>query len=103
MENNSNRRNFLKTTTAAAGAAALSSTIARSAHAQGSDEIKFALVGCGGRGQGASQNIFKTDGNTKLVAVADAFHKKASDAVSNLSKKFKDKVDVPADRIFSGI
>ncbi|TWU07965.1 Gfo/Idh/MocA family oxidoreductase [Stieleria varia] len=102
MENNSNRRNFLKSTTAAAGVAALSSTIARTAHAQGSDQIKFALVGCGGRGQGASQNIFKTEGNTKLVAVADAFHKKASDAVSNLSKANPDKVDVPADRIFSG-
>lgn len=102
MENNPNRRNFLKTSTAAAGAAALSSTIARSAHAQGSDEIKFALIGCGGRGQGASNNIFNTKGNTKLVAVADAFHGKASSAVNNLAKRHKDKVDVPPDRIFSG-
>ena len=102
MDNNSDRRSFLKTSTAVAGAAALTSTIARTAHAQGSDEIKFALVGCGGRGQGASNNLFKSGGPTKLVAVADAFHKKASDAVNNLSKRNKDKVDVPPDRIFSG-
>lgn len=102
MENHSNRRGFLKTSTAAAGAAALSSTIARTAHAQGSDEIKFALVGCGGRGTGASANLFESGGPVKLVSVADAFNNKASDAINNLSKKYQDKVDVPPDRIFSG-
>lgn len=104
MENHPSRRNFLKTSTAAAAAgAALTSTIARTAHAQGSDEIKFALIGCGGRGQGASQNIFNTKGNTKLVAVADAFDGKASAAIQNLSRKNKGKVDVPADRKFVGL
>ena len=104
MENQPTRRNFLKTSTAAAAAgAALSSTIARTAHAQGSDEIRFALIGCGGRGQGASQNIFNTKGNTKLVAVADAFDGKASSAINNLSRRNEGKVDVPADRKFVGL
>ena len=44
MQNDSNRRNFLKGSTAAAAGAALTSTIARTAHAAGSDEIKFVLV-----------------------------------------------------------
>ena len=48
MQNDSNRRNFLKGSTAAAAGAALTSTIARTAHAAGSDEIKFVLIGCGG-------------------------------------------------------
>ena len=103
MENQPSRRNFLKTGSATAAGAALTSTIARTAHAQGSDEIKFALIGCGGRGQGASQNIFNTKGNTKLVAVADAFDGKASAAIKNLDRKNKGKVDVPADRKFVGL
>ena len=108
MENQPSRRKFLKTSTAAAAsAAAVSSQIARTAHAQGSDEIKFALIGCGGRGTGASINIFKTKGNTKLVAVADAFENKATGVIDTLKKrekgKFADKVDVPAEHIFTGL
>ena len=49
------RRNFLKGTTAAAAGLTLSS-LARSAHAAGSDKIKMALIGCGGRGNGAAEN-----------------------------------------------
>ncbi|MEO1528566.1 MAG: Gfo/Idh/MocA family oxidoreductase [Planctomycetota bacterium] len=108
MENQPSRRNFLKTSTAAAATgAALTSTSARTAHAQGSDEIKFALIGCGGRGSGATINIFESGGNVKLVGVADAFDGKASGLVNTLKTrnkgKYADKVDVPADRIFSGL
>ncbi len=48
------RRDFLKTTGVLAAGATLAGTlgVGRSAHAQGSDLIKLALVGCGGRGQG---------------------------------------------------
>ncbi len=102
MEKDSTRRNFLKGTAVTAAGAALSSTIARTAHAQGSDEIRFALIGCGGRGSGASENIFKTKGNVKLVACADAFPGKISSAINSLSRKYADKIDVPADRMYSG-
>lgn len=103
MDNHPSRRNFIKTGTAAAAGAAFTSTIARTAHAQGSDQIKFGLIGCGGRGNGASVNIFNSGGNTKLVAVADAFEHKASSTINSLSKRFKDKVDVPADQKFVGL
>ena len=89
MEKDSTRRNFLKGTAVAAAGAALSSTIARTAHAQGSDEIRFALIGCGGRGSGASENIFKTKGNVKLVACADAFPGKISGAINSLSQEVR--------------
>lgn len=102
MENDSTRRSFLKTSTAAAAGAALTSTIARTAHAQGSDEIRIALVGCGGRGSGASQNIFNTKGNVKLVAMADAFQNKISSAHASLSRKNADKIDCPPERQFAG-
>ncbi|HEX2475559.1 MAG TPA: twin-arginine translocation signal domain-containing protein, partial [Lacipirellulaceae bacterium] len=44
------RRHFLKTTSALMGGAMLgaNSAIASSAHPSGSDEIKVAVIGCGG-------------------------------------------------------
>ncbi len=97
------RRSFLQTSTVAATGLAASTNIARMAHAQGSDEIRFVLIGCGGRGTGASANIMNTKGNVKLVAVADAFGKKARGAIAQLKKKYPDKVDVPEDRIFTDL
>ena len=99
----SNRRGFIKKTTTVAAGAAAASSIANMAHAQGSDEIRFVVIGCGGRGSGAAKNIMNTKGNVKLVAVADAFGKKASNSVRALSRAFPDKVDVPEDRIFTGL
>jgi hypothetical protein len=42
--------------------------IARSAHAAGGDEIKIAMIGCGGRGTGAVVNCFDAEKNVKLPA-----------------------------------
>jgi len=104
MQNDSTRRTFLKSSTAAAAGAALASTVAKTAHAAGSDEIRFVLIGCGGRGTGAARQIFATKGNTKLVAVADPFSQKAAGALNALSRgDGKDKVDVPQERIFGGL
>ena len=102
MQNDSTRRDFLKTTSAAAGAA-LTSTVARTAHAAGSDEIRFVVVGIGGRGSGAAANIMSTGGNVKLVAVADAFENKAISSVGALNRRFPEMVDVPPERMFTGL
>ncbi len=103
-QNDSTRRTFLKTSTAAAAGAALTSTIAKTAHAAGSDTIRFVLIGCGGRGSGAAAQIMNTKGNVKLVAAADPFEAKAKSALKRLSKgDNKDKVDVPDERIFGGL
>lgn len=103
MTETPSRRNFLKTSTATATGIAVASQIARTAHAAGSDEIRFVVIGLGGRGSGAAANIMETKGNVKLVAVADAFGKKASNQLDALKKKYPDKVDVPEDRIFTGL
>ncbi len=103
MPNDTTRRSFLKNTTAAAAGAALTSTIARTAHAQGSDTIRFGLIGCGGRGSSAAGQIMNTKGNTKLVAVADPFPAIASLKLKGLQNKFKEKVDVPTERFFDGL
>ncbi len=99
----STRRTFLKTSAVAAAGAALVGSMSRTVHAAGSDEIKFCLVGCGGRGSGAADQIMNTKGNTKLVAVADAFQDKAARAVKNLADRHDEKVAVPADNVFSGL
>ena len=68
----STRRDFLKASTAAtAGLGFLPN-----AHAAGSDTIKVGLIGCGGRGTGAAENICEAAGTTyniKIHAMADMF------------------------------
>ncbi len=104
MEKQPSRRTFLKSSgTVAAGAALLSSSVARTAHAAGDDVIRFVVVGCGGRGTGAADQILNTKGNVKMVAVADAFAGNASRTVEAMATRHRDKVDVPADQIYSGL
>lgn len=95
----SDRRAFLKAGTVAAAASALPSRL----HAQvaGSDEIKIALVGCGGRGTGAAAQSLNVAG-TRLVALADAFPDNVEGAYESLKKQFGDRVDVPQERRFNG-
>jgi len=102
-KNSSTRRNFLKTSAVTVAGTALAGSISRTAHAAGSDEIRFCLVGCGGRGTGAADNIMQTKGNVKLVAVADAFQQKAEGVVGRLTERHKDKVAVSPDHVFSGL
>jgi predicted dehydrogenase len=112
----SSRRSFLKTTSALMGGAMLSANarIARSAHISGSDEIKIALIGCGGRGIGAASQALATKGKVTLWAAADAFEdnvKAALDSIKNDVDRgkrdgdplYKDaKIDVPKERQFAG-
>ena len=102
------RRNFLNSSTLAAGAAATGAlNIARSAHAAGSDVIKIALIGCGGRGNGAVANCLNVQNvlneRIKLVAIADAFEDRAAAALANLKKDHSAQVDVPSERVFVGL
>ena len=75
------------------------------AHAAGGDELKIALIGCGGRGTGAVANCFEACANVKLVAVADAFADNAQEPPGELRKdpKIAAKVDVPEERVFVGL
>jgi myo-inositol 2-dehydrogenase/D-chiro-inositol 1-dehydrogenase len=98
------RREFLKTSSILTAGAVAANTlnIARSAHAAGDDEIKIALIGCGGRGTGAAEQALSTQGKVKLVAMADAFRDRIDQAFTHLSTVKKDLVDVPEERKFVG-
>jgi predicted dehydrogenase len=95
------RRTFIKTSSGLAVAGGLS--IARTAHAAGSDVIKIALIGCGGRGTGAALNALNTKANVKLVAMADAFQDRLETSHTSLVRRRKDRVDVPQARRFVGL
>jgi predicted dehydrogenase len=86
--NTTSRREFIKTTgKAAAAVSALAGVSLPAVHAQGSDQIKIALIGCGGRGGGAAKNaLMVKKGGAKLVAMADVFDFKLNNAFDTLKR-----------------
>jgi myo-inositol 2-dehydrogenase / D-chiro-inositol 1-dehydrogenase len=101
-----NRRDFLKGTTVAAAGIALAGglNLSQAAYAAGSDELKVALIGCGGRGTDATAQCLSNCPNMKLIAMADAFADNAKSSLAYLRKEegLDGKLDVPEDRIFVG-
>jgi len=71
------RREFLKTTSRMAAASALAGAAVGHVHAAENNTIQVALIGCGGRGNGAAVNALSVDnGPIKLVAMADMLRRK---------------------------
>jgi len=101
----SSRREFLKASslTVAGAAWATGASIVRTAHAAGSDQIRVAVVGCGGRGAGAAANCLEADPATRIVAVADAFQDRIDSGLALLRGQFGARIDVPAERQFAGL
>ncbi|MDQ3394485.1 MAG: Gfo/Idh/MocA family oxidoreductase [Bacteroidota bacterium] len=100
-----NRRDFVKNSAMLAGGMLLSQLpVQASAFVGGSDVIKVAVIGCGGRGTGAADQALSTKGNVKLVAMADAFKDRLDESYANLKIKYqgKDKLDVPESHRFTG-
>ncbi len=98
------RRDFLKGSTAAAVGLGLIPSV----HAAGNDVIKVGLIGCGGRGSGAADNICEAAGSTyniKIHALADAFEDRVKNCRDFLrsNEHTKDKFDVSDDRCFVGL
>jgi len=97
------RRDFLKLSGHLAAASALAGVALPRCRAAENSTIKLALVGCGGRGTGAVADAFATKGGpVRLYAMADLFEPRLRGSLNNLTKGFKDKVDVPPERQFVG-
>src|SRR5262245_53146763 len=93
------RRAFLQGSSVALAA----STLAREATAaRGSDLLRVALVGCGGRGTGAALQALATTGPVHLVAMADAFRDRLESSLAEIVKQAPTRVDVPDSRRFVG-
>jgi predicted dehydrogenase len=98
----SSRRHFLKTSTLAAAGALAGLGLSRSVHAAGSDVLKVGLIGCGGRGTGAAANALNADPQAKITALADVFPEKVENSLKGLKAQYKERVDVPPERCFTG-
>ncbi len=97
------RRQFLARTGQLAFASAVATAAVPRVHAAEDNTIRLALIGCGGRGNGAVANAFAAPGGpVKLVAMADIHEKKITSALTHLSRAAPDKVAVPADQQFVG-
>ena len=86
-EHRSSRRDFLKTSAVAAGGRGHHPGHCPQRPCGGSDVLKIALIGCGGRGTGAAGNCLNVQKifgqKIELVALADAFEDRAKAALRN--------------------
>ena len=97
------RRDFLKTSSQAVALTALAGAVARPGYTAEANTIKLALVGCGGRGTGATAQALSTQGPTKLVAMADVFPNRLESSFKTLSGQKAAQLDVPPERRFIGL
>jgi predicted dehydrogenase len=73
-------------------------------HAAGQETtIKVGLVGCGGRGSGAAQNVLESSPNVQLIAIADVFETKVKQARRLLEARQDPGVKLQDDWCFSGL
>jgi predicted dehydrogenase len=107
------RRSFLKTTALAGGTALVANlTFLPNVHAAGSDKIKVGLIGCGGRGSGAADDVLHAAAGVEIIALGDVFKFRAHGLRRGLEetaknnedvKRLGNTVNVPDERCFVGL
>ncbi|NLC56572.1 MAG: Gfo/Idh/MocA family oxidoreductase, partial [Armatimonadetes bacterium] len=97
------RRDFLKTS-ATVTAAALASRLplANYAHAAANETIRVGVIGCGGRGGGAAEQIVGAAPGVEIHALGDLFPERVNGLRGHLQDKVGDKIKVTDDRCFTG-
>ena len=98
------RRKFVQGSVVVAGSALTTKALFARGLVGAADLLRIGLIGCGGRGTGAAAQALAADPNVKLVAMGDAFidHVENSLAKLKADPKIAGKIDVPAERRFSG-
>jgi predicted dehydrogenase len=109
MNSELNRRRFLQTSAgfAAAGLAAGGALPAfgRIGVHNGAGRIKVGLIGCGGRGTGAANDMLTASPDVVIVAMGDLFSDRLQSSRENLSKESDgrgERVQVPDANCFTG-
>src|SRR5438552_14128186 len=101
------RRDFLKASAVAGAALATNFSLLSNVHAAGSDVIKVGLIGCGGRGTQACENVLNSAPGVQVLALGDVFEKQVKGCQKWLKeyaqkeesvKKHGNSVDLPDDR-----
>ncbi len=100
----SSRREFMKKSAAAlvGGTVVSRLGLVPAVHGAGSELIRVGLIGCGGRGTGAAEDVVNAAPNVKLVAMGDAFKDRLETSRETLKKDIGDKMNVPDDHCFVG-
>ena len=82
------RRNFMKGTAMATGGVMMAGLpVGASAFVNPqAKKLKLAVVGCGGRGTGATVQALTADPDVQLVAMADAFKDRIDSSLNNIMK-----------------
>ena len=98
------RRDFLKHSSALAvgGSIAASFGALPAVHAQGSDAVNVALIGCGGRGSQAAINAMNADPNNRLTVMCDLFPDRINQSKQGLSRRLEQQFRVTDDTTFTG-
>src|SRR5207244_5939989 len=98
------RRDFLARSSAlaAAGSVAASFGSIPAVHAQGSEAVNVALIGCGGRGSGAAINAMKADPNNRLTVMCDLFPDRLAQSKQGLMRQLGQQFRVTDDTSFGG-
>jgi predicted dehydrogenase len=97
------RREFLKNSGRAAAATTLVSAVPH-VHAAEDNTIRCVLIGCGGRGTGATVNALSVENGPHLFGMADVFEKNLNIRYAALSgnAKIGNRVDIPEENKFVG-
>lgn len=106
---NRSRREFLKKSGVLTAGAVLSSSVLATprVHAAEANTIKVAIVGCGGRGNGAISQALSADPNVVLWSIGDVFEIRSQNTFNDLKKDLEEnhrghQFQVTPDRMFSG-
>ncbi len=96
LEQQSSRREFLRSSATLAAAAAAPF------QAAGSDVIRVGVIGSGGRGEAAAMNAMNADKGVRIVAMADIRLDRMQEVRSALKVKYPGQVDIKDDHLFAG-
>ena len=99
------RRSFVqKTALATSAILTVPLGVESMANVQGDKKLKLALVGCGGRGSGATVQALTADDNVELVAMADAFGDRIERSLKGIQEHFagEKKINVKEKNRFVG-
>ncbi len=99
------RRSFVKNTSLASGAILTAGIpFEGMANINNVKKLKLAVVGCGGRGTGATVQALTADPDVELVAMADAFQDRLEGSLAAIQEHFEDErtIKVSEENRFTG-
>lgn len=102
---NQNRRKFIQQGSMLAGGLLLHPGMGYSSNrSNSSDELKIAVVGCGGRGTGAAFQALSAHPGNRLVAIADVFEEQTEQCyqILNNFEEIKNQIKLPREKRFVG-